>query len=99
LQTWSNRPTPDPDSGFVINFESSTGDGFSVRASGEGTPIELEPQFYQLRARDPETLPTIPGGIEAVLASFSPGCFGSIESGQEITCTITNLFKPTEQIP
>jgi hypothetical protein len=86
---------PDPDSGFVIGFESSTGVSFSVIASGEGTPIRLEPQVLLSTS---ETSPPLPGFL-LVEVTADDGCFGSIEAGQTKICTWTNSVIPSPRPP
>jgi hypothetical protein len=91
---------PDPDSGFIIFFANAAG-GFDVQASEDGTPFRLLPGSYDTSS---EQIPPIPDSLLFVTIEADDGCFsfrsgGPIQAGQERTCTITNIYRPVQQIP
>jgi hypothetical protein len=64
--------------------------------SSAGTTVTLVPGVYEIS----ETIDRdIPPNLRFDNVALSPGCFGSIEAGQEITCTLTNTFRPVTQTP
>jgi hypothetical protein len=66
--------------------------------SSEGTTLTLEPGIYRF---DTETFDSadIPPGLRLISGDTDSGCRGTIQAGQEITCTVTNTFRPVAQTP
>ena len=92
---------PDPDSGFIMFFATSEGGGFGVQASEEGTPFRLLPGPYDASS---EQIPPTPDDLLFVGLEGDDGCFsfrsgGPIQAGEERICTITNTYRPVQQIP
>jgi hypothetical protein len=58
--------------------------------SSEGTTLTLEPGIYRFDGEEAD----IPPNLDIAEVDLSPGCTGTIQAGQEITCTITNILEP-----
>jgi hypothetical protein len=63
--------------------------------SSEGTTLTLEPGIYRFDAEEVD----LPPNLDFAEVDLSPGCTGTIQAGQEITCTITNILEPVNQTP
>ena len=71
---------------FTVSGENPNPSSF--QGSSIGTPVSLEPGEYDVT----EVAPNLPAPIVTVPPVFSADCSGEIESGQELTCTVTNEF-------
>jgi hypothetical protein len=70
---------------YTMNVDANNPDPSSFQGSDAGTTVSLEPGPYDVT----EEFPAPPAGV-VVTRDLSPGCSGNIESGQELTCTVTN---------
>lgn len=77
-------PTP---SDFTLSVSGNNPSPSSFPGSDQGTFIRLDPGAYSVSERSPFNPPGF-----TLQTSFSPGCSGSISSGESLTCTIVNQY-------
>lgn len=74
-----------PEGGACNDFEIFPGE------SDPGTTVTIEQGDYFVMEDFP---PSFPSDLEVVDIDASPGCSGTLEAGEEITCTVTNTLAP-----
>ena len=88
-------PCPDA-SEFTIEVSGNNPNPPSFPGSSDpaGTEVTLEEGNYNV---DESTAPPSPPGLVLQPPNFSPGCSGTISTGQSVGCEITNQFTPIPQ--
>jgi hypothetical protein len=79
-------PTP---SAFTINVAGINPDPSSFSGSSMGTEVSLEPGMYQVTETGH---PPPPPPYNFFFPVPSEDCFGEIQAGQELSCTIVNTY-------
>jgi hypothetical protein len=77
-------PTP---SDFILSVSGNNPSPSSFPGSDQGTSVRLEPGTYSVSEKSPSSPPEL-----TLRTSFSPGCSGSIDSGEFLTCTVVNQY-------
>jgi hypothetical protein len=77
-------PTP---SDFTLSVSGNNPSPGSFPGSAEGTFVRLDPGMYSVSEKSPSNPPEL-----TLNTSFSPGCSGTIDSRESLTCTIINQY-------